>query len=67
MPIRNEDIFQILREATEPLFLSEITARLNSEFWAGSMVDEVAMRLARFREHIAQLPDGRWALKRRVD
>lgn len=56
MLIPNEDIFQILREATEPLFPSEITARLNSEFWAGTTVDEVAIRLAKFKEHISQLP-----------
>ena len=66
MPIHNEDIFQMLREATEPLFPSDIAARLNSEFWAGTTVDEVAIRLTNFKEHIAQLHDGRWILKRRM-
>ena len=67
MAIRDEDILRVLREATEPLFPSEITARLNSEFCAVTTVHEVAIRLTRFREGIAQLPDGRWALRWRVD
>lgn len=67
MPIHNEDIFKILREATEPLYPSDITARLNSDFWARTTVDEVAIRLTKFKEHIAQLPDGRWILKRRME
>jgi hypothetical protein len=50
MPIRDEDIFQILREATEPLFPSEITVRLNREFGAGATVDEVATRLTRLKQ-----------------
>ena len=66
MPIRDEDILRILREVAEPLFASEITVRLNHEFGAGSTVDEVATRLTRFKDGIAQLPDGRWTLKRRL-
>jgi hypothetical protein len=66
MPIRNEDILRILREASDPLFPSEVTVRLNKEFDAGTMVDEVAKRLIKIKEGIVQLPDGRWTLKRRA-
>jgi len=66
MPIRNEDILRILREASEPLFPSEVTVRLNTEFEAGTTVDEVAKRLTQIKEGIVQLPDGRWTVKRRA-
>jgi hypothetical protein len=66
MPIRDEDILQILREAPEPLFPSEITSRLNSEFGARVTVDEVATRLTRLKQGVGQMPDGRWTVKRRL-
>ena len=66
MPIRDQDLLQILREATEPAFASEITARLNQEFLAASTVDQVATRLTKLKDQAAQLPDGRWTLKRRM-
>ena len=66
MPIRNEDILRILREASEPLFPSEVTVRLNTEFDADATVDEVAKRLIKIKDGIVQLSDGRWTLERRV-
>ena len=66
MPIRDEDLLQILREAIEPLFPSEITAVLNQDFAAACTVDQVATRLARLQDQVAQLADGRWMLKRRL-
>ena len=66
MPIGDEDILQVLREATESLFPSEITSRLNAEFGARATVDEVATRLTRLKQGVGQLPDGRWTVKRRL-
>lgn len=69
MPTHEEHILRILREATEPLFPSEITERLNRELGAEAAaytVTEVAARLWRFTDQLEQLPDGRWTLKQRV-
>ena len=66
MPIRDQDILQVLRETMEPAFPSEIAARLNQDFGAGCTVDQVATRLTKLKDQVAQLPDGRWTLKRRV-
>ena len=66
MPIRDQDLLQILREAMEPAFPSEITARLNQDFGAGCTVDQVATRLTKLKDQVAQLPDGRWTLKKRL-
>ncbi len=65
MPIRDEDILQILRESLEPLFPSDITSRLNDEFGAVSTVDIVATHLTNLNDRVAQLSDGRWTMKRR--
>ena len=66
MPLRDADILQVVREATEPLFPSDITIRLNGEFQAETTVDEVARRLTKLKDEIAQLPDGRWTMKKRL-
>jgi hypothetical protein len=68
MPTLEEHILRILGEATEPLFPSEITERLNRELGAEATytVTEVAACLWRFTDQLGQLPDGRWTLKRRV-
>jgi hypothetical protein len=66
MPTHEEHILRILGEATEPLFPSEITDRLNRELGAGSppyTMTEIVKRL-QVLEEITQIPDGRWILKR---
>ena len=66
MPTHEEQILRILGEAKEPLFASEIAERLNSELRPDSAHSriEVAKRLKSMSEQVAQLPDGRWMLKR---
>ena len=66
MPTHEEHILRILGEATEPLFPSEITELLNHELRPGAayMTTEVATRLQALERQVAQLPDGRWMLKR---
>ena len=66
MPTHEEHILRILGEATEPLFPSEITELLNHELRPGAayMTTEVATRLQALEREVAQLPDGRWMLKR---
>lgn len=66
MPTHEEHILRILGEATEPLFTSEITERLNHELRpdAAYTAAEIVGRLKSMSEQVAQLPDGRWMLKR---
>ncbi len=66
MPTYEQHILLILGEATEPLFTSEIAERLNRELGnrAAYTTTEVVMGLKRLSEQVAQLPDGRWMLKR---
>jgi len=66
MPRHEEHILRILGEATEPLFPSEITELLNHELRPGAayVTAEVAPRLQALENQVAQLPDGRWMLKR---
>jgi hypothetical protein len=61
-------ILRILAEATEPLFPSEITERLNFELGSGATytVDEVALRLKALDQKLDQIADGRWTLKGRA-
>jgi hypothetical protein len=65
MPTHEEHILRILGEATEPLFPSEITDRVNRELGAGSpyTMTEIVKRL-QVLEEVTQIPDGRWILKR---
>ena len=65
MPTHDGHILRILGEATEPLFASEITERLNDELDPGAActVPDVVGRLKTLSERVAQLPDGRWTLK----
>ena len=67
MPTDDEHILRILGEATEPLFPSEITDRLNRERGKGAphSMTKVVMRLQSLGKRVAQLPDGRWTLNRR--
>jgi hypothetical protein len=67
MPTDDEYILRILGEATEPLFPSEITDRLNRERGRGAAqtMTEVVMRLKSLAPRVTQLPDGRWILNRR--
>jgi repressor of nif and glnA expression len=68
MPTHDEHILRILGEATEPLFPSEITDRLNRERGGGGAytMTKVVMRLKNLDERVAQLSDGRWTLKQRM-
>lgn len=65
MPLRNEDIVRIIREAAEPLFPSDVTSKLNEDYNAGTTVDAVATRLMKIKD-VVQLPDGRWTVGRRA-
>ena len=66
MPTHEEHILRILSEAAEPLFPSEITDRLNRELGPGAAytTTEIVWRLNGVGEEVAQMPDGRWTLKR---
>ena len=66
MPSLNERILHILGEAPEALFTSEIAERLNKELRPDSAFTtvEVAKHLKGMSDQVAQLPDGRWMLKR---
>ena len=66
MPTYEQHILLILGEATEPLFTSEIADRLNRELGnrAPYTTTEVVMGLKTLSKQVAQLPDGRWMLKR---
>jgi hypothetical protein len=63
-----EQLLRILGEATEPLFPSEITDRLNRGLGARTpyTMMEVVMFLKRLSEHVEQTSDGRWMLRRRL-
>lgn len=66
MPTIDEHILRILGEASEGLFASEIAERLNKELrpvMAYKTMD-VAKNLKGMSDQVAQLPDGRWMLKR---
>ena len=67
IPADERFILRILGEATDPLFPSEITERLNLELGSGAgyTVTEVALRLKTLDQKVEQLPDGRWTLKGR--
>lgn len=66
MPTHKEHISRILGEATEPLFASEITERLNAELASGPAFDtsEVVKHLQALYDHVTQLRDGRLMLTR---
>jgi hypothetical protein len=67
MPTHEEHILSILGEATEPLFPSEITERLNRELGGTAYtMTEVVMRLKSLGEQVSQMPDGRWTSKRQM-
>jgi hypothetical protein len=63
------NILRILSEAEAPLFPSQITERVNFELGSGApySMTEVAMLLVTLSLEVDQLPDGRWASKRRMD
>ena len=67
-PNHDEHILRILGEAPEPLFPSEITDALNRELGTGPAytTTDIVMHLKRFGDKVAQLPDGRWILKKRM-
>lgn len=64
----HEHILRVLGEATQPLFVSEITDCLNRELSSGPAFDnsEILRTLQPLYEQVALLGDGRWTLKRRV-
>jgi hypothetical protein len=66
MPSHEQHILRILGEATDPLFPSEIAERLNRELGAAGVYTslEIAARLTHMSDQAAQVPDGRWMLKR---
>ena len=64
MPTFEEHILRILGEATEPLFASEIADHLNRELQTRYTNTGTVGLLKRLPEKVAQLPDGRWMLKR---
>ncbi len=63
-----EQLLRILGEATEPIFASEITDRLNRELGTRTpyTITEVVMFLKRLTGQVEQIKDGRWTLKRRI-
>jgi hypothetical protein len=66
MPTIDEHILRILGEAPEGLFAPDIAECLNKELrpdTAYKTVD-VAKHLKAMSDQVAQLPDGRWMLKR---
>jgi predicted Zn-ribbon and HTH transcriptional regulator len=68
MPTQDERIVRILGQATEPLYTSEITKRLNHELGgkAAYTMAEISTRLQGLGAQVAQLTDGRWKLERRA-
>ena len=66
MPTLDEHIVRILSEASEGLFASEITELLNKELRPDKAhtTPEVTKHLKGMSDKVAQLPDGRWMLKR---
>lgn len=64
MPTRRH-ILRILGEAIEPLFLSEISDRLNRERGAGPPNGQVVMYLQSLGKRVEQLPAGLWTLNQR--
>jgi hypothetical protein len=60
MPAHEELILRILGESGEPLFLSDITERLNAELVSGPAFDttEVVKHLQSLYDHVIQLGDG---------
>jgi hypothetical protein len=66
VPTLDEHILRILGEATEALFASDIAERLNKELRPDSayITVDVAKHLRGMTDQVAQLPDGRWMLKR---
>jgi hypothetical protein len=68
MTPEQQHIVRIFGEATEPLFLSDITGSLNTQLSSGGYFNtsEVIKNLESLYEQVTQLRDGRWTLKRRV-
>jgi repressor of nif and glnA expression len=66
VPNLEEYILRILGEATEALFSSEIAERLNKELRPDRAYStaEIVKHLKGMSDQVAQLPDGRWMLKR---
>jgi hypothetical protein len=66
VPTLDEHILRILGEASEGLFASDIAERLNKELRPDSAYirAEVAKLLKGMTDQVAQLPDGRWMLRR---
>lgn len=66
MPTHEEHILRILGEAIDPLFPSDVAEQLNRELGPGAAYTslEIVARLKRMSDQVAQLPDGRWMLKR---
>jgi len=67
MPTPEEDILRVLSEASEPLYSSEIAARLNHElgeqaYWPM----DVVKRMNAMADQVIQSSDGRWTMKRRM-
>jgi hypothetical protein len=62
----DEHIPRILGETATALFASEIAERLNKELRPDTAYTtvEIAKHLKAMSDQIAQLPDGRWMLKR---
>ena len=61
-------IVRILAESGEPMFSSQIAESLNTELASGTDYDvsEVIKHLQSLGEHVVQIIDGRWTLKRLV-
>jgi len=66
VPTLDEHILRLLGEAPEALFASEIAERLNKGLRPDTAYTtvEVAKHLKGMSDRVAQLPDGRWMLKR---
>jgi len=67
MPTPEEHILSVLSEALEPLYSSDIAARLNHElgeqaYWPM----DVVKRMHGMADQVIQSSDGRWTLKRLI-
>jgi hypothetical protein len=67
MSTPEEDILRVLSEASEPLYSSDIAARLNQElgeqaYWPM----DVVKRMHGMADQVIQSSDGRWTMKRRT-
>jgi hypothetical protein len=61
-----QQMLRILAESGQPMFPSEISECLNAELVSGTdyNTSEVIKHLQLLDEHVVQVEDGRWVLRR---